>query len=245
MVPTDDCTQYFNVEIWTVATDLQFFYKLFKNLGFYGSGTLQNTEHPSCFRGKVPNRWFCADSLHPGRNWWSILYWPYVPEKRVRLVNSVLNYQVFSPSSCPFPRSASLQGQKRERHGKAGTRKLEECLHKPPWRITLHKMRRRLPAGTAAQWSPIEGTTSVLWHSQSCKASCPQNPSLLPVMLWCLHHSEPPGTEHVSQTQLKCTQLSEALYFCFVFGAWLHKSEEYGVIFFGGQALAFWMFPFL
>lgn len=35
------------------------------------------------------------------------------------------------------------------------------------------------------------------------------------------------------------------LHFSFAFGAWLHKSEEFGVICFGGQALAPQIFPFL
>lgn len=59
-----------------------------------------------------------------------------------------------------------------------------------------------------------------------------QNALLLMVVLCCLHHFEPPGTGDVSQIQLKCTQLSEALHFYSAFGAWLHRSEEFGTIFF-------------
>lgn len=64
-------------------------------------------------------------------------------------------------------------------------------------------------------------------------------------MLWHPHDSELPGLGHVSHMKSKCTRLSKMLHFSFVFGAWLHKSEEFGVICFGGQALALQMFPFL
>lgn len=76
---------------------------------------------------------------------YTVPYWPYIPAKRVWLVHSVLNYQLFSPSPSPFPRSASLQGQKGERQGEAGTRKLEEGLHKHSWLITPYKILWHLP----------------------------------------------------------------------------------------------------
>lgn len=79
------------------------------------------------------------------------------------------------------------------------------------------------------------------------KVSCPQKPSLLPVVLWCLHGSELPGLGqfHISHMKSQYTHLSKMLHFSFIFGAWLHKPEEFGVICFGGQALAPQMFPFL
>lgn len=174
-------------------------------------------------------------------------YWPYAPAKRVRLANSVLNYWLFSPSLSPSPRSTSLQGQKGERDGEAGTRKLEAWLHKLPLHITLYKILRHLPIHFWDFHLMISHReiTSVLWHPQSYKGRCSQNASLIPVVLWCLHRSEAPGTGHVSPIQLKCTQLSEALNFCFVFGAQLHQSEEFGIIFFGRQTLALQMFPSL
>lgn len=64
-------------------------------------------------------------------------------------------------------------------------------------------------------------------------------------MPWCPHGSEPPGLGHVSHAKSKRTRLSKMLHFSFVFGAWLHKPEEFGDICFGGQALALWVFPFL
>lgn len=137
------------------------------------------------------------------------------------------------------------QGQK-ERYEAGTKKKPQECLHKLSWHVALCKILTHLSihfwdSPTAiSHWGNHFSSLGTLTVKSAAhkKLHCSQ---------LCFDISMAPSTRtgHASHTKSKCTRLSKMLHFSFVFGACLHKPEEFGVICFGGQALALQMFPFL
>lgn len=165
-----------------------------------------------------------------------LLHQPHIPAKIFRLVHSDLSSQLFHCFTSPFWRS---KGRRRDMR-QVPKNKPQECLHELSWHVALCKILTHLsmhfwdsPTVISHRGNHFSslGTLTVKSAAHK-KLHCSQ---------LCFDISMAPST----RTGTCLPHEIKMLHFSFVFGAWLHKPEEFGVICFGGQALALQMFPFL